>query len=122
MVALYWLNVNVQMIEEKNIKIKCKALETLINEETHNINQRLFGFDTKHKIRNLQFRYNISADKIKEYISYIYDWNGIKFISQQPVAFKEYEKKARNWLNGRRPKKYGNNLFVDMLNNVLLVR
>ena len=58
---------------------------------------------------------------MKEYMSYIYEWNGLTLSAKIPSTYKDYERKARNWLNGRRSSKYSNNLFVDMIHSALNV-
>ena len=83
----------------------------MINEETSNVYKRIFGDDKKY---NFKFDYN--QDKLKqEYLSYIYEWNGLSSSAKSPSSKKEYQNKARNWLNGRRTKEYGNTFFYDML-------
>eukprot|EP01084_Bolivina_argentea_P015382 28780_1 len=104
-------------IEEKNTEIRRKELELFINEETENVNKQIFG---KHyKNNNIKFRYTINDIKMKKFLDYIYQWNGLSSSAKIPKTIKEYQDKARNWLNGRRAKNYGNSLYVDMINNSL---
>ena len=116
-------------MEERNIKNRCKTLEAVINEATRNVNKRLFDDDfqtnkdnNNDDKNNMEFKYDvINTDKMKEYISYIYEWDGLTSTAKIPPTYKDYESKARNWLNGRRSKKYSNNLFVDMIHSALNV-
>ena len=108
----------IQVIEGRNINNRCQTLETLINATVHDVNNRLFG-DSDKDDHQLTFKYGpISTDEMKEYISYIHKWKGLTSTAKIPTTYKEYETKARNWLNGRRAKKYSNNLFVDMIQSV----
>ena len=92
-------------------------MEILINECIKDVNKRLFGNDDNE----FKFKYNqIHKEKMKEYTSYIHKWNGIA-TTNNPTTYKEYETKARNWLNGRRSKKYSDTLFVDMIESSLNV-
>ena len=89
----------------------------MINEETSNVYKRIFGDDKKY---NFKFDYN--QDKLKqEYLSYIYEWNGLSSSAKSPSSKKEYQNKARNWLNGRRTKQYGNDLYYDMISQTITV-
>ena len=58
---------------------------------------------------------------MKEYLSFIYSWNGLTSNAKLPSTHKEYQNKARNWLNGRRTKQYGNDLYYDMISQALTV-
>lgn len=109
------------VIEEKNINLRCKAFETIINEETINVSKQIFG---KNEIsENMRFRFMINNDnKMKEYLSYIYKWKGLTSSAKLPNTKKEYQNKARNWLNGRRTKQYGNDLYCDMIKQSFKVR
>ena len=92
-------------------------MEILINDCVKNVNQRLFGDDDN----TLKFEYeNISTEKMEKYVSYIHKWNGVSS-ANTPTTYKQYETKARNWLNGRRAKKYSDSLFVDMIQSSLNV-
>ena len=75
--------------------------------------------DIDNEMKNVQtedFVYTMSDAQIKKYLSYIHEWKGLTQSSVLPdnVIYKDYQNKARNWLNGRRSKKYGNSLFYDM--------
>ena len=72
---------------------------------------------------NNEFKYYpLETNKMKEYLSYIYEWNGLTSSAKMPSTYKEYENKARNWLNGRRTKQYSDTLFVDMISSSLNVK
>ena len=113
-----------QIIEEKNINQRRKTLESVINSSLQCINIRLFG-DHRNKTdcnHINQYIYGPIRDNImKQYISYIYKWNGLTSASKIPTTYREYQSKARNWLNGRRAKKYSDTLFVDMIQSILNV-
>ena len=51
------------------------------------------------------------------YMQFIIDWNVLKMkqIKNSPASIEEYERKARNWLNGRRAPNYAQTLFPDMI-------
>ena len=92
-------------------------MEILINECIKDVNKRLFG----NEDNKFKFKYNqINSEKMKEYTLYIHKWNGIS-ARNNPTTYREYETKARNWLNGRRSKKYSDTLFVDMIESSLNV-
>lgn len=114
-------NIHTQIIEEKNINHRCKILESVINRSLQSINKRLFQ-QNKTDYTNFDYVHGkINAHKMKQYISYIYEWNGLTQASKIPTTYRKYQSKARNWLNGRRSKKYSNTLFVDMIQSVLNV-
>ena len=93
-------------------------MEILINETTRNVNKRLFNDNSM----NIDFKYGvIDTTRMKEYLSFIYEWNGLTSSAKIPSTYKDYETKARNWLNGRRSTKYSNNLFFDMIHSALNV-
>ena len=74
----------------------------MINETLINTNKRLFGddYDIKTEKDNNEFKYYpLATNKMKEYLSYIYEWNGLSSSAKIPSTYKEYENKARNWLN-----------------------
>ena len=85
-----------------------------INSATRSSNTEIFG-NLYNETQHRPFTYLVDTDKMRAFLSYIYEWKGLTQSSQLPPTKKEYQKKARNWLNGRRPKKYGNTLCVDML-------
>ena len=66
-----------------------------------------------------KFRYEISKKKMQSFLSYLYEWEGLKFCAKIPSTYKDYEMKSRNWLNGKRSKKYSNTLYADMIQSVL---
>ena len=106
-----------QIVEERNINHRCKTLESVINASLQNVNQQLFGNYT-----NDQYICGpIPSEKMKEYISYIYEWKGLTSASKIPTTYREYQAKSRNWLNGRRSKKYSDTLFVDLIQSVINV-
>ena len=91
-----------------------------------NIHKRIFYNNTNindNNNNNLLFKFDINSEKIKKYLSYIYVWNGLNLSTTKIIKTKkEYMIKARNWLNGRRTKQYGHNLFVDMINQSVKVK
>ena len=92
----------------------------MINNQTYIINQQLsFLFDHQKQSENINlFSYSLDSNKMRMFLSYIYEWNGLTKSSAKCKTEKEYLKKARNWLNGRRSKKYGNTLFFDMIESL----
>ena len=88
----------------------------MINSTLQYVNSRL-SLNNDHKTDyNVKYIYGpFDSEKMKEYISFIYEWNGLTSSSKIPTTYKNYQSKARNWLNGRRSKKYSNTLFVDMI-------
>ena len=78
-----------------------------------NINKCLFG----HNIKSIKpFNVTIDRKNMKIVLEYIHNWSGLTSSSKIPNTFKQYQDKSRNWLNGRRTKKYGNTLFPMMIN------
>ena len=109
------------VIERKNIEIRRKYFELLINEETVTFNKRVFHND-HIKVNNLNnFKYDVNDIKMKENLNYIYKWKGLTSSASTSKTIKDYQNKSRNWLNGRRTKEYGNTLFIDMINNAIQV-
>ena len=105
-------------------------MESAINETFCDVNKRLFGHNLisdnhnndKIKSHNIEFKYPaISEDKMTEYLLYIHAWNGLSSSAKVPATYRNYENKARNWLNGRRSKTYSNSLYVDMIGSALNV-
>ena len=49
----------------------------------------------------------------KEHLKFLLDWPGLRVDNspKAPKTKKEYEKKSKNWLNGRRAPNYGKTLF-----------
>lgn len=79
----------------------------------------LFDIDKEKKTSDADiepFEYTLSNVQVKKYLSYIHEWNGLTQSSElsDNIVYKEYQNKSRNWLNGRRSKKYGNTLFHDI--------
>ena len=125
----------------------------MINEETRNLNKRIFGdqYDESEQqdidsnedqdidyedgyIINIEnenqtteiskcnnFSYNINEREMRAFLSYIHDWKGLSSSASNPTTMKQYQFKARNWLNGKRPKQYGNCLFLDMIRKCIKV-
>eukprot|EP01083_Nonionella_stella_P120308 360400_1 len=100
------------MTEDKNVRIRWNAFATLINRETAHVTAQIFGNNDDNDI---QFACPINDTKMKAYLSYIYEWKGLTNSAQLPMIQTDYRKKARNWLNGRRHKLYGNSLYADMI-------
>ena len=89
----------------------------MINEETTNVHQQIFGDkDFEHT-----FKFDYNESKMKEYLSFIYSWNGLTSSAKLPSTKKQYQNKARNWLNGRRKKQYGNTFYSDMISQAITV-
>ena len=97
--------------------MRCKNLESSINEELREANQTIFGHNCSDDPN--EFRYEISKKKIKSFLSYLYRWKGFTNSAKIPSTYRDYEIKARNWLKGRRLKKYSNTLYADMIQSVL---
>lgn len=106
------------MIEEKNIESRIKEFEMLINEETTNVYKRIFGVND-HNDDIFKFSYN--EKKMKGYLSYVDKWKGLRLSEKIPLTKNEYQNKSRNWLNGRRSKQYGNDLYYDMITQAIEV-
>ena len=51
--------------------------------------------------------------KPKEHLKFLLEWPGLRIDNspKAPKSKKEYEKKSKNWLNGRRAPNYGKTLF-----------
>ena len=107
------------VIEQRNIEIRCEELTEIINHTENTINQQLFGYQIQSQsIKNNdehKFEFLLKESEINKYLSYITKWNGLSKSSKTPTTYKDYQNKARNWLNGRRSKKYGGTLFSDMI-------
>ena len=75
-----------------------------------------------NKYKKFSYPTQPSTEKMRIFLSFIHEWKGLTKSSQIPKTKKEYLKKARNWLNGRRSKKYGNTLFFDIIQQCQRVR
>ena len=69
-----------------------------------------------------EFEYKLNANKTKEYLQFIYEWSGLRYLENIPKSYKEYKNKARNWLNHRRRKVYNNTMFADMIRESIKVK
>ena len=118
------LNNNAKVLEEKVVQTRAKELQQLINDQTEHVNNQLMIFqDIKQEEKmKYEFKYEINDDEMKKFLSYIHEWNGLTSSAKIPQSQKQYENKARNWLNGRRAKQYGNSLFEHMINHCIKVK
>merc|ERR1719412_2713503 len=55
----------------------------------------------------------ISSLSPSDHLQFLKDWPGLRVDNspKAPKSKKEYEKKSKNWLNGRRASNYGKTLF-----------
>ena len=85
----------------------------IVNEKTEWINARLNLFIPQ----NLLPKFEWTEQNFAKYIQFVIQWNGLKMkqIKNSPANYAEYERKARNWLNGRRAPNYAGTLFPDMV-------
>ena len=104
-------------MERSNISLRAQSWERIINECTFSICQRIFDITCQTQ-RDI-FKYEISENISNHLMEYLLEWNGLntKLIhsTKKPKSFKDYELKAKNWLNGRRAKQYSVGLYVDMI-------
>ena len=100
-------------IEATNIHKRAKSLTELINQKMEDINSRLDLSDTKLT----PFLFTVNDIAMKKYLKFIRSWKGLilKTMPKTPKTYIEYENKAKNWLYGRRAKKYTENLLPDMI-------
>ena len=84
-----------------------------MNEKTDLTNERLNIFIPQNLLPKFEWRVN----NLSKYIQFVIQWNGLKMkqIKNSPANYEEYERKARNWLNGRRAPNYAGTLFPDMV-------
>ena len=95
------------------VQTRAKELQRLINEQTEHVDNQLIIFQDMKKEKKIkyEFKYEITDDEMKKFLSYIHEWNGLTSSAKIPQSQTHYENKARNWLNGRRAKQYCNSLF-----------
>ena len=92
-------------------------MELLINEALRDVNQLIFGDNCCNYFN--EFRYEISKKKMQSFLSWIYKWEGLKYCAKIPSTYGEYEIRSRNWMIGRRSKRYSNTLYAAMIQSVL---
>ena len=93
----------------------------LIKSETINIKKRIeLAQDSLNNIMkeyNIKYLNNKNIDKFiikynnNNILDYLYQWNGLKIPRNAKLNDKQYLKRSKNWLNGRRAPQYGNTLF-----------
>lgn len=99
--------------ETTNIASRVCHWRRIVNEKTEWINARLNLFIPQ----NLLPKFEWTEQDFAKYIQFVIQWNGLKMkqIKNSPANYAEYERKARNWLNGRRAPNYAGTLFPDMV-------
>eukprot|EP01084_Bolivina_argentea_P015384 28783_1 len=99
--------------ETTNIASRVCHWRRIVNEKADLTNERLNIFIPQNMIPKFEWRVN----NLSKYIQFVIQWNGLKMkqIKNSPSNYEEYERKARNWLNGRRAPNYAGTLFPDMI-------
>ena len=93
--------------EPKNILIRSECCAKVINDCITSINIKL---DLPHLSTSQE--YSCTIDPLK-HLEFLLNWPGLRLDNspKAPKTKKEYEKKSKNWLNGRRAPNYGRTLF-----------
>eukprot|EP01083_Nonionella_stella_P138671 422042_1 len=93
--------------EPQNILARAECCKNIINECISHMNMNL-GLRTLSTMEQYTCKV-IATDHLK----YLLNWPGLRVDNspKAPKSKKEYEKKSKNWLNGRRAPNYGKTLF-----------
>ena len=98
--------------EPQNIAARAQCCQNIINESISHLNMQL-GLSQLQHIN--QYKCNIDP---RSHLKFLIDWPGLRLGSDSakaPRSKREYEKKAKNWLNGRRAPNYGKTLFPHFI-------
>ena len=90
--------------EPQNIAARAQCCQNIINESITHLNMQL-GLSQL----NPSYQYKCNIDP-RVHLKFLIDWPGLRIGSDSakaPKTKREYEKKAKNWLNGRRAPNYG---------------
>eukprot|EP01084_Bolivina_argentea_P158370 275884_1 len=93
--------------EPQNILARAECCQNIINECVSHMNKQL-----KLPMLQLQHQYKCNLSP-KVHLTFLLNWPGLRIDNspKAPKSKKEYEKKSKNWLNGRRAPNYGKTLF-----------
>ena len=98
--------------EPQNIAARAQCCQNIINESITHLNMQL-GLKQLQSCNH--YKCNIDA---RVHLKFLIDWPGLRIGSDSakaPRSKREYEKKAKNWLNGRRAPNYGKTLFPHFI-------
>lgn len=93
--------------EPQNILARSECCRNIINECVSHMNQQL---GLPELLSSQQHNVEVVAT---DHLKFLLNWPGLRVDNspKAPKTKKEYEKKAKNWLNGRRAPNYGKTLF-----------
>eukprot|EP01083_Nonionella_stella_P078339 214333_1 len=97
--------------EPQNIAIRTQHCETVINDAVKSLNTTAAN-QLPNQLPSIP-RYRSRVDILK-HLQFLSDWPGLRISHtsiRAPRTRKEYEKKSKNWLNGRRAPNYSRTLF-----------
>jgi len=98
--------------EPLNIAARAQCCQNLVNEAISSLNTQL-GLEQLES--GQQYKCNVDA---RAHLKFLINWPGLRIGSDSakaPRSKREYEKKAKNWLNGRRAPNYGRTLFPHFI-------
>eukprot|EP01084_Bolivina_argentea_P174419 302153_1 len=84
--------------EPQNIAARAQCCQNIINESISHLNMQL---GLKQLQNNQSYKCEINA---RLHLKFLINWPGLRIgtdSSKAPRSKREYEKKAKNWLNGR---------------------
>eukprot|EP00484_Ammonia_sp_Unknown_P013177 CAMPEP_0197078332 /NCGR_PEP_ID=MMETSP1384-20130603/213066_1 /TAXON_ID=29189 /ORGANISM="Ammonia sp." /LENGTH=663 /DNA_ID=CAMNT_0042517197 /DNA_START=77 /DNA_END=2068 /DNA_ORIENTATION=+ len=95
------------LTEPQNILARSECCQNIINECISHMNMNL---DLASIPPSELYTCNVAAT---DHLKFLLDWPGLRVDNspKAPKTKKEYEKKSKNWLNGRRAPNYGKTLF-----------
>eukprot|EP01084_Bolivina_argentea_P136360 240150_1 len=96
--------------ETENINRRLAEWQIIVNKSTHSDISRL----TRTNINFEKFTTVVTESEMKNILSFVNQWNGLKH--QSNLSLTAYELKSKNWLTGSRAKHYSQTLFPFMIN------
>mmetsp|Transcript_5227 Transcript_5227/g.8766 ORF Transcript_5227/g.8766 Transcript_5227/m.8766 type:complete len:490 (+) Transcript_5227:14-1483(+) len=99
-------------LEQKNIETRAKCWTQIVNARTSQFNETL---NIKLTVPFRPFSYRIT--NASHHLKFLIAWNGLSTekLNEAPRTYSQFEKKAKNWVCGRRAPNYGRTLFPEMI-------
>mmetsp|Transcript_25623 Transcript_25623/g.31235 ORF Transcript_25623/g.31235 Transcript_25623/m.31235 type:complete len:368 (+) Transcript_25623:100-1203(+) len=100
--------------EPQNILARARCLTEMVNNTIKELQLKLL----LPKLDNIN-KYKCNINPMK-HLLFLINWGGLRMENTKgiPTTLKEYERKSKNWLNGRRAPNYGKTLFPWFLNEI----
>ena len=104
-------------MESKNIHQRAKHWTELVNTKVKDTNRRLALEPSISDNVIKPFVFRVENVEMNNYLGFITSWKGLKTrkIQNAPKTYVEFEKKVKNWMNGRRAPNYAATLYLDMI-------